>query len=460
MQLLFIEPRVKNPVRINIALPMTFLSLYSYIKPRIKDVDFSYHSLEIDYAEGNNLSLEQLFNRYRPDMIVSTAVSCNFNNTLKILEYFKTKQCITMLGGLFPSANDRWVLANYEFIDIVFRGEGERSFVEVLRRIKSGENYDSVAGISFRCNGAVRANPDIDLIQNLDELPETLYERIPIKAYLKYDTRYYVFASRGCSYNCDFCTLTAHWQNNHRKCSIARVVGEIEQLVNTFSPSQISFGDDTLSIDRCFFKELCQELSSKNFPVHFGGKTRIDLIDYASIDSMYNAGFREVSFGIESNDEHQLAILNKKNVFSALAHIDDILDYASKLGFRINLNFILGTPGETMASLEKKASFIIKHCFAPNIVPLLGFFTPHRGTRLYENVTIMGMKIIDYNYDHYNHLQPVCLPSSLGPDGLALLKHTYNHISKETNSVKYNPLLEREVSNYTATDLSTSPSTR
>lgn len=237
-------------------------------------------------------------------------------------------------------------------------------------------------------------------------------------------------------------TLTAHWQNKHRKCSIDRVLREIDQIVNIFSAPQISFGDDTLSLDKDYFKKLCEELSKKNFPVHFGGKTRIDLIDFDCLDLMYMAGFRELSFGIESNDERQLATLKKRNIFSALKNLDDVLGYATKLGFRINLNFILGTPEETAESLESKASFIIKHCSLPNIIPLLGFFTPHRGTRLYENANVLGLKIIDHNYDHYNHLQPVCLPDSLGLDGIEILKQTYNYVSKETSSVKYNPLLE------------------
>jgi radical SAM superfamily enzyme YgiQ (UPF0313 family) len=185
------------------------------------------------------------------------------------------------------------------------------------------------------------------------------------------------------------------------------------------------------------------------------------LIDQASLDNMYRAGFRELSFGIESNDEQQLAILNKKSIFSALSHIDDILSYAYQLGFRINMNFILGTPGETIDSLENKAAFIIRNCFAPHVVPLLGFLTPHRGTRLYKNVSRMGIEIIDDNYDHYNHLQPVCLPSSLGSDGLALLKDTYNHIAKQTNSIMYNPILDSmEITDYKETGLITSLSTR
>lgn len=424
------------------SLPMTFLALYSYAKPRLDDVDFFYHSLEIDHVERTSNSFDSIFNKYRPDIVLSTAVSCNFNNALNILKFFKEKSCITMLGGLFPAANDQWVLKNFQFIDIVFRGEGERSFVEVLKKIKTGNNYETVKGISFRSNGNIISNPHRDLIQDLNDLPQTLYDRIPINIYKKYETRYYVFASRGCSYSCDFCTLNSHWGQKHRKCSSERVLKEIETIVNLFSPSQISFGDDTLSLDKVYFKKLCEALSHEKFPVNFGGKTRIDLIDYEYLEVMHKAGFRELSFGIESNDAQQLKTLNKFGILHALENIDNILEHATDLGFRINLNFILGTPGETLESLDSKALFIIKLCSFPNIIPLLGFFTPHRGTKLYENTNKVGVKIIDNNYDHYNHLQPVCLPDSLGSNGLDLLKKTYNFISKETGSVKYNPFLE------------------
>ena len=70
MRIVFIEPRVKNPVRISVALPMTFLALYSYIKAHTEDIDMSYHSLEIDHQMGNDMSLESIYIKYAPDIVL------------------------------------------------------------------------------------------------------------------------------------------------------------------------------------------------------------------------------------------------------------------------------------------------------------------------------------------------------------------------------------------------------
>jgi radical SAM superfamily enzyme YgiQ (UPF0313 family) len=442
MRVLFIEPRVNNPVRINIALPMTFLALYSYAKTRLKDIEFYYHSMEIDWALGNPQSLDSIYKKYKPDVVTSSAISCNFNAVASILNFFKDNKCITILGGLFPTANDRWVLDKFSFINMVCKGEGEQTFVDILNKLKTNSSYRDVNGISFIDNGKYMSNPDRSLIQDLNCLPPICFDRIPINIYKQFETRYYVFASRGCHYNCDFCTLTSHWQNKNRQYSIERVVNEIEHIINLFSPQLISFGDDTLSLDKSYLFQLCEELACRDFPVKFGGKTRIDLIDSETLKLMRKAGFAEISFGVESHDANQLEILKKGGIVSALSNLQKTIREASDLGFKTNLNFILGVPGETDKSLREKASFIIKHCSYPNVVPLLGFITPHRGTRIYNNKKQLGLRIMDNNYDHYNHLQPVCLAESLGANGIELLQQTYNFISKKTFSEKFNPLLE------------------
>lgn len=442
MRILFIEPRVNNPVRIKIALPMTFLSLYSYVQQHCSDVEVAYHSCEIDNFLGSETTLEEVYNKYAPDVVATSAVSSNFNGAKELLQFFKSKGCITLIGGLFPAANDRWVLENVPFIDIVFRGEGEETFVDVLISLKNETSFEDIKGISCNVEGKYIANPDRRLIKDLNQIPPLSYDKIPVEIYRSAETRYYVFASRGCNFACDFCTLTRHWQRKHRKYSTERVILEIDRLVKIFTPQMISFGDDTLSLDSGYFDKLCNDMANRCLSVRFGGKTRIDLIDSARLNLMLKAGFREISFGIETNDEMQLRTLNKGPIFHSLGRVEDLLREASDLGFRVNLNFILGVPGETFDSLKKKADFIIKHCSISNIVPLLGFLTPHWGSELHKCATKLGIKIIDENLDHYNHLQPVCVPDSLGGNGLHLLIETYNTISQATSSEFYNPLLE------------------
>ena len=444
MHVLFVEPKVNNPVRINLALPMTFLALYSYARSGLEDVDFFFHSIEVDEFY-DRLDFDGIYKKYFPNVVLCSTVSCNFKSVIDLLKYFKENGCVTILGGIFPTSNDKWVLESYPFIDIVVRGEGEQTLVNILKKLKKSRPLRDIYGITYRLDDIIVRNPDCALLKELDFLPPLSFDKIPIHFYRekKDEVRFYVFASRGCHYKCDFCTLTQHWLNKHREFSVERIILEIEQITNLFSPRQISFGDDTLSLDKKFFEKLCRELAKRQLPIKFGGKTRIDLIDRAYLEMMHDAGFKEISFGIESNDENQLKSLNKGGVFQSLAKLNETLTYASELDFRINLNFILGAPGETVSSLSKKADFIIDHCCSTNIVPLLGFLTPHRGTALYNSI-INGhepIKIFDYDFDHYNHLQPVCIPYSLGDRGIEKLIDTYNKISSQTHSTKYNPLI-------------------
>jgi radical SAM superfamily enzyme YgiQ (UPF0313 family) len=421
---------------------MTYLALYSFIKEKRPDIEFCYHSIEIDFACNNILSFETIYDMYLPNVVMCTSISCNFNAATNILKYFKSRESITVIGGLFATANNDWVLNKYDFIDYVVNGEGENTIVELLDAISNRLLLFDIEGVSFRFNNSVCTNKSRQLITDINTLPTLNYDNLPIQIYQNNNTRYYVFAGRGCCYDCDFCTLATHWQNSHRACSIDKVITEIEQLVTLFQPTQISFGDDTLALDGSYFRNLCKRLAAEQLPVTFGGKTRIDIITIEYLKIMYDAGFREISFGVESNHSEQLALLNKKLQNNSIQHINKILDAAQKLGIRVNLNFILGTPGETINTLKDKTDFIVKHCSSPNIIPLLSFITPHWGSNLFHYISKLGIKIVDNDLDHYNHLFPVCFPETLGENGILILKQTYNDISVGTYSESYNPLFK------------------
>lgn len=441
MRVLFIESLVNNPVRISIAPPMAFISLYSFVDSKLSDIDFFFHSFEIDYALKIKSPIDKVLQSIKPDIVLASSITCNFNDICNLLKISKDHNCQTILGGLFPTANADWVLTNFPFIDVIVRGEGEDSFLSLLRQINNRLPLSEVLGISFRYNDNVIHNFDRPLLAP-ENLPNWSYAKVPIQIYKKLDTRFYAFASRGCTYDCLYCTLSSHWQRRCRFFSFDRVIAEIGQLVDLFSPKKISFGDDTLGLNEKYFTELLKEMAKLKFPVKFGGKTRLDIIDLRYLELMRQAGFDEISLGIESNDPGQLAKLEKLSIYYSQADLKKLTKIATELGFRVNLNFILGAPGETLISLENKANFIVDLCSTPNIIPLLGFLTPHPGTNLHKNINDFNIDIIDQNLNHYNHLNPVCLPKSLGTNGVSELKKIYNLISKKTGSEKYNPLLE------------------
>jgi radical SAM superfamily enzyme YgiQ (UPF0313 family) len=103
---------------------------------------------------------------------------------------------------------------------------------------------------------------------------------------------------------------------------------------------------------------------------------------------------------------------------------------------------MLGVPGETQSSLDKKVKFIINLCDHENKIPLLGFLTPHPGTYIAKNIEKLSLVIIDNNFSNYTHLQPVCVPKTLGANAKKILIDAFNYISVNTNSEKYNPIID------------------
>lgn len=442
MNILFIEPRVKNPVRISLALPMTFLYLSSFIKKYNPNITLKYHSFEIDNILGIDSNIDSIYSSFLPQVVMSSTITTNFNSSLKILSDFKSKyNCITVLGGVFASANDEYILNNFSTIDYIVRGEGEATLSELLNRISSNKPASNINGLSTRYRGTFIKNP-LGPLLDLHTLPQLNHDGLNVEVYKSHLSRFYVFASRGCNYNCSFCTLSPHWQYCQRYFKTERVVSEIETIIRIYHPEKISFGDDTLSLNDENMVKTIELLQQKKLPVKFGAKTRADVLTEKHLKSLAIAGFNEISIGIESNIETQLNEFNKQVSIDDINRIDHILPVANALGFRINMNFILGTPGETNQSLENKIIFITRLCRSKMTIPLLSFLTPHPGSELYSNIRDLGLIMATDDFNEYNHLTPVCYPESLGDNGINLLKTAYNKISKATNSEIYNPLLE------------------
>ena len=109
-----------------------------------------------------------------------------------------------VLGGIHPTVASEEVLIQ-KAVDTVVRGEGEETLSELTQLILSNKEHRNIFGISYKEDGKVIHNPDRPLIQDLDRIPPFPYDLFE-KDIEKYPTFAGVFGSRGCPYNCSFCS--------------------------------------------------------------------------------------------------------------------------------------------------------------------------------------------------------------------------------------------------------------
>ena len=112
-----------------------------------------------------------------------------------------------ILGGVGSKAVEDHILRRFPWINIICRGEGERSGPDLLSAIQNGPDLAAVAGVSFRSGDSFVHTPDRPRITELDTIPFPAFEKIDLKRYAGYG----MMTSRGCPYPCTFCSVAPVW---------------------------------------------------------------------------------------------------------------------------------------------------------------------------------------------------------------------------------------------------------
>lgn len=339
--------------------------------------------------------IEQRIREYRPNIIgVSCMFTARFANALQISKIAKkvNKSIITVLGGMHPSTCPHQVL-QYESIDFIIIGEGEKSFLSLVRQLGVPSNdLSKIKGLGYRNNGRITINPEKDFIEDLDEIPLPARHLLPMERYFQINTgrdslstekrQTSLITSRGCPYHCTFCSAIALWGRKWRKRSAENVLQEIEQLVRKYKIKEISFEDDNLILDRDRFEKICQGIIERDFRIKWNTPNGIAIknLDPNLIKLMRKSGCKRLNFGIESGDKYILNEVIKKEL--SLDRVKQVIAWCKSEGIITLGYFVLGMPGETKDSIRGTIDFA-KELSLDEV----GLFiaTPFPGTELYRH---------------------------------------------------------------------------
>jgi len=198
-------------------------------------------------------------------------------------------------------------------VDIIVRGEGE----ETIREIADGMPLETILGISYRRDGKVTHNknrplPDVNTItppdRKLRQYDYSMTANGVKVASVTFDT---ILGSRGCPFNCKFCTFNLNLlgqKRDYASRSAESVVEEIEQT----SAGIILFSDDNFFTEPKRAQKICDLIIERKIKKRFVAQTRIDLAQYPELlKKAAKAGFKMLLLGIESPHDRILANLNK-----------------------------------------------------------------------------------------------------------------------------------------------------
>ena len=319
-----------------------------------------------------------------PDIIGLTGTTWNrfdsFDTARHLKQAFPSVPIV--YGGPHATFTAEDTLTNLPEIDIIVRGEGEVSFVDLVEALDKGTNLAEVKGIAFRENGKVVINPPSDWIMDLDELPMPARHLLDIPAYNeqlfgKKSTT--VMSSRGCPVECVYCSTSKLWGKYYR-CRSPKLIGdEIEHLVNTYGVEAIWFFDDTLTLRRDHINGLLHEIKTRKIDIIWYAEIRVNTVDKDLLQAMYDGGCRYVSFGVESGSEQVLKNIDKG---INLQQVDRVVNWCKEIGIHTKAFFMFGLPGETVEEGTKTVNLIKKYKSKVDIIALAGGTSILPGTKM------------------------------------------------------------------------------
>lgn len=264
-------------------------------------------------------------------------------------------------GGWFPTMTPEVVIADPN-VDIIVRGQGERTMLELVDKLSSGLPLDGVLGISFSRNGKVVTNPDrpVEDINLFPPYPFHLFdkEKILRKIDRKNETArpsLIYNSSRGCPHSCTFCSSKRAYNRRWTGLKPDRVVNELKKLTEGYDGVFIRIMEASFFTNKKRVREIASLLIERGLAERIEWASSGCVEDLVRLDDdalalMKRSGCRNIGIGVESGSPEVLSLFRKRTSPESSLMLSKRLE---KHGIHMLLFFIVGIPGEPPDALKK-----------------------------------------------------------------------------------------------------------
>jgi len=302
--------------------------------------------------------IKKELNDFDPDIIGLSIKTPTSALSKKIVNSIKGKKII--VGGMHITLEGEEFLRDTN-TDVAVLGEGESSFVGAVEAFRNNTDLSTVKGIMYRKDSELITTEKADLICNLDELPfpdYSVFDSVIKKGGVIED--YSLLTSRGCPYNCKYCTMFNLMGRGFRARTPENVVAELEQAVEKYQIKKFNMIDDnfSLNIDRAV--KICDLIIEKeiNLPWYTHNGVRADRLSKDLLLKMHLSGCKMIWLGVESADPKVFKEIDKGE------NLDDIkqsIMWAHEFGIEVSAFFIIGLPYSTLKSDLMSVEFSKKY---------------------------------------------------------------------------------------------------
>lgn len=333
-------------------------------------------------------AFKELMKDFMPDVVGITALTPTLHRAYRFSAIARevNPNVFVVFGGTHCSLYPQELIGS-GFADAIVLGEGEFTFLELVKARDSGRMQNEINGALIRGIRDGKTAPVF--INDLDSLPFPDRTLVPRDAYYinvdKPMSATSMLTSRGCPFSCAFCKpLRKHYIQRSAKS----VADELEAC-RDLGFKIVNFVDDTFNVNKRNVLEICREIVHRRIGINFSFMARIDTFDDETAEALREAGCIRIQFGIEAGTDRILNLMEKG---FTVEEARKALEIAKRRGITTVAFFILGYPGETEEEMNQTIRFSIDA--EPDYVQYLPL-SIQPGTRLYSDAIKRG-EIEDY----------------------------------------------------------------
>jgi radical SAM superfamily enzyme YgiQ (UPF0313 family) len=315
-----------------------------------------------------------------------------------------------ILGGEHPTAAYESILETCPAVTCVAFGEGDATIAEFAEFVDAKRPLENVGSIAYRESGQVRTSLPRARVRDVDSLPWPAWELWPMHKYLDPGFGYGVdrgrsmpiLATRGCPYQCTFCSSPQMWTTRYYMRKPTLVLEEIEHYMEHYGANNIDFYDLTAIVRKDWVLQFCGEIKKRGlkFTWQLPSGTRSEVLDHEVLKALSDTGCANLTYAPESGSEVTLQKIKKRVKLERLA---DSMIEAKKFGISVKCNMIIGFPQETRRDIWRSLLFTWKAALiGVDDCPLV-LFTPYPGTELFNYLRDNG-RIGELNDAYYYSL--------------------------------------------------------
>ncbi|MCF7875384.1 MAG: B12-binding domain-containing radical SAM protein [Candidatus Omnitrophica bacterium] len=327
---------------------------------------------KINPLEGKELI--KVIKKFKPKVVGFTCYTrkvWDVLNAAALVKHFFPHVKI-VLGNIHATVFYRTILREFLFVDYVVLGEGEVPMKQLLEYLAGSRLIDDVCNIAYRDqNGNVNRTKRLEIFPNLDDLSDhpklSMKKELVVAHYhkisylfkgnrFKYQDKTDIVTSRGCPYDCDYCSEACMTDHRWRAQSPEKVVDSIERIHKIYNISHFNFQDALFTLDKERVKKICEKINNRGLKVTWSFQTHPKHIDEKLIRIIKQGGCVHFNIGIDCSTG--LAMHAHRKIKIDYVYLAKVIRLAKALGLTVRANFITGWWGECFKNVFETARHI------------------------------------------------------------------------------------------------------